>query len=202
MDLGRSNGFEKKHAQHVTMLALRLFDELQPLHRMGGTEKQWLFTAAMLHDIGKSRNPELHHKLAREIIVSSGGLPFQKKQRKMIALIARYHRSILPDVSHKHFGRLDPVLQDCVSKLAALLRLADGLDKYHKGLVRNVCCDIRRKAVRFIVESRDSVELDKAMRKADLFEAAFGRKVKLRLEIVTRVINIGLGQSRRAACVA
>ena len=56
--IGEAYGFETEHALQVTRLALRLFDELQPLHGMGNTERIWLRAAAMLHDVGKARGPE------------------------------------------------------------------------------------------------------------------------------------------------
>ena len=66
--MGRSEGFDEKHAIDVNELALKLFDEFQDLHRMGNTERIWLETAALLHDAGKPQNKGIHHKLARNMI--------------------------------------------------------------------------------------------------------------------------------------
>lgn len=173
IEVGEAYGFEVNHALQVTRLALRLFDELQPLHGMGNTERIWLRVAAMLHDVGKNQDPKNHHKVAREIIVRSTKLPFRGEERVIIGLVARYHRGSLPQEGHKHFKDLDADARRYVRKLAALLRLADGLDKGRCDLVRGLQCGIRRQRVHIALVSRDTLDVGSALSKADLFESVF-----------------------------
>jgi len=182
--IGEAYGFETNHALQVTRLALRLFDELQPLHGMGNTERIWLRAAAMLHDVGKAQNPKDHHKMAQEIIVRSSKLPFRTEERVIVGLVARYHRGPFPQNDHKYFEDLDTEGRGYVRKLASLLRLADGLDKGHCELVEALQCKIRRRRVHIRLVSREPLNMGSAQSKADLFERVFRKRAMLRAAVV------------------
>lgn len=186
IEVGEAHSFETDHAFQVTKLALRLFDDLQPLHGMGNTERIWLRAAAMLHDVGKAEDPKEHHKLAQEIIIRSSTLPFRAEERVVIGLIARYHRGSLPKDDHKHYRDLDNDGRRYVRKLASLLRLADGLDKGHSDLVEGLQCDIRRRRVLIRVAGRDVLNIGSALGKADLFEQVFRKKAVFCVEAAPR----------------
>ncbi len=168
ISLGRSVGFDERHALDVNKIALTLFDEFQDLHRMGNTEKIWLETAALLHDAGKPQNSKIHHKLARNMIVDFPILPFGKKERKIIGLIARYHRGSLPDKKHKYFGQLDTESRDYVVKLASILRVADGLVS-GKSKIKSLVCEIGNREITINLACKKNIPLYKAIKKADLF---------------------------------
>ena len=179
--------FEHRHARQVAKLSLKLFDCLGPLHRLGNSERIWLRIASLLHDVGKSESAEYHHKASRDIIVNEANLPFRKRVRKMIGLIARYHREALPNDSHKHYRGLKDDEKQCVKVLAAILRLADGLDAGHEGLVTDLACDVQRKRMVLYIMGGDGVDLHKAIKKADLFEQVFGCEVEMRAAAAGRV---------------
>ena len=181
--LGDSCHFERDHALRVGALALQLFDDLQPLHAMGNTERIWLRAAAILHDIGKSEGRKRHHKAARDIILNSPELSFRWEERFVIALIARYHRGPPPRRRHAYFGELEADGQLCVARLAALLRLADGLDKGRSSLVKDVNCEIRAHCVRLQASSDDLLAVDNVLRKADLFERVFERRIVVDVKV-------------------
>jgi exopolyphosphatase/guanosine-5'-triphosphate,3'-diphosphate pyrophosphatase len=196
VELGRSYDFEEDHALAVSKLSLRLFDELQPLHRMGNSERIWLRLASLLHDIGKSVTGPLHHKTSRDIIIRDAIFPFRKRIRKMIALVARYHRGDLPKDTQKYFRRLDNDSKLCVRKLSALLRLADALDAEHKQLVTNLTCEIRNNRVIFYLLTADETDLRKVSKKADLFEQVYNKQVEVRTVVAGRLRNIKLDSGR------
>ena len=176
----------------VAKLSLRLFDALQPLHQMGNSERIWLRIASLLHDVGKSVSRAFHHKASRDIIAKQADLPFRKRVRKMIALVARYHRGDLPRDSHKYYRRLDDDSKQCVRKLAALLRLADAIDAEHKQMVANLTCEIRRNRVILYLLLDDETELRKVVRKADLFEQVYNKQVEVRTVVASRLRKIRL----------
>jgi exopolyphosphatase/guanosine-5'-triphosphate,3'-diphosphate pyrophosphatase len=188
--------FEHRHARQVAKLSLKLFDKLQPLHRMGNSERIWLRVASLLHDVGKSVSGVYHHKASRDIIVNEANLPFRKRVRKMIGLVARYHRGALPGDSHKYYRGLKDDEKQCVKVLAAILRLADGLDAGHEGLVTDLACEVQRKRMVLYILGRDGVDLHKAVKKADLFEQVFGREVEIRTAVAGKVRDINLDSSR------
>ena len=170
---------EPDHVRHVTWLSLRLFDELQPLHRLGGEERFWLRCGALLHDIGWMKGRKGHHKTSLRLILDQLGSPFDKRERHIIGSIARYHRRALPKDKHGHFAALSPVDQYRVTLLAALLRVADGLDRTHRSVVQDLACDIspRRIAIDCAVWMYPIPEREEALEKADLLERAFDREL-------------------------
>lgn len=179
---GKYNDFDKEHAEQVAEISLLLFDKLQPLHRMGNTERLWLHTAALMHDIAKQVDRENHHKLARDAIIECDFLPFRKKVRKMMGLIARYHRKDLPSDTHKHYKNLDKDSRRYVNKLAAILRIADGLSCYSLESIDNIKCSINDDHVIAHIKCTGYPDTYKAIRKALLFEQAFDKKFTIRLK--------------------
>jgi exopolyphosphatase/guanosine-5'-triphosphate,3'-diphosphate pyrophosphatase len=170
------------HSLHVASLALRLFDQTKRLHNLGETERDWLEYAAILHDIGYLISERQHHKHAYYLITHSelGGLSGEEIQ--VVANVARYHRRALPRDKHEGFEALSPRLQRTARILAALLRIADGLDRTHFSVVRTL--EVKMGAnIRIIVHVTGDAQLEvwAAKGRADLFERVFRRKVQFSL---------------------
>lgn len=164
-----------EHLRQVTFLSLLLFDTLKPLHHLDERERFWLYCAAMLHDIGWKEGWQSHHKTSLRMIMESQVLPFDAIEKLIVASIARYHRKALPDVKHSHYFKLTPAERTVVSKLAALLRIADGLDCTHTNAIRDLACEIGVDEVTIqckIDHSSEAEALD-AQKKADLFIAVY-----------------------------
>ncbi len=176
-EFGLSVRNERQHPTQVCRLCRRLFDELQSLHQMGNTERIWLQSAALLHDIGKSICRKDHNQQSRDIIIRSEKLPLDKNERIIVGLIARYHRGALPHRSQRYYGKLDSESRYYLKKLAALLRLADGLDANHQGSVSDVSCQITDDNLILCPETTRPFDAQKAIAKADLLEGVLSRKV-------------------------
>lgn len=177
--LGQLCDEETDHARQVTELALRLFDRLAGLHGLGSPERTWLKTAALLHDIGWIQGVKRHHKATRDIILATSFPQFSEREKTIIALTARYHRKGLPRNKHKHYGRLDPSDRAVVRRLAAMLRIADGLDRTHRNLVQDVACAVSEDKVVLTLTAGPGAEGERltAKKKADLFEGVLKREV-------------------------
>ena len=177
-------GWEVVHCVHVSRLATMLFDQLQPLHELGMTERDILAAAALLHDIGWTITGAKHHKLSADLIRQNAAqLPgFSPVEVELIANVARYHRKALPALKHEPFAALSPREQSVVKQLAALLRVADGLDRPHLQAVRSLTCrrDDRSVEVTLEVNGSATEHVEGARRKCDLFEIAYGRPVEFR----------------------
>ena len=130
------------HLEQVERNAVMLFDAFAPLHNMGPYERELVSCAALLHDIGISISYKGHHKHSRRLIVRADLPALTVREREIVANVARYHRKAEPSSKHKPFGVLPRESQDVVRRLAAILRVADGLDRAHEnqvtGLFENV----------------------------------------------------------------
>ncbi|HEY9075562.1 MAG TPA: HD domain-containing protein [Anaerolineaceae bacterium] len=184
LNLAHTCRYEEPHSRLVTRLALRLYDSLQSLHKLGETERFWLQCAGILHDIGWVEGWRSHHKYSLNIILNTPLLPFDQRERLLIGSIARYHRGALPDPAHDHMAALSPADRLVVLPLAGMLRLADGLDSPHQQQVRDVMCKAGKRTLKvwYAAPSRlKPVELA-AQEKSDLLASVFERKVEIRWE--------------------
>lgn len=175
--------YEKPHALQVARLALELFDGLSALHgyASGGRERALLQAGALLHDAGLARGADGHHKASRDMILEDAGMPLSDRERVVVALIARYHRKALPKNAHKHFAALPDHHKMMVERLGAFARLADGLDRSHRGLVRGLGVALGKEAVTLTLSASGRIdgELEYGKIKSDLFERVFGKRLDL-----------------------
>lgn len=181
--LARRCAYEAGHTHQVTRLALALFDGLAPLHRLGEDERFWLQCGAMLHDIGVAGGASGHHKAALRLILGADRLPLDPRERLIIASVARYHRKTLPKETHDHFTALDLDDRRRVRALASILRVADGLDRSHLCLVRDVTCDVGQGRVDLRCDVRGPAPDEQwaAHHKGDLFGEVFQRSLNVEM---------------------
>src|SRR5262249_44248233 len=178
----RRGNAEVLHAAHVARLALEIFDHTHSLHQLTATEREWLQYGPPLHELGCYVGYSRHQRHSYYLI-THGDLPgFSADEVEVIASVARYHKGGGPKARHENWQRLNPYLRPVVEKLAAMLRIADGLDRSHRQLVTEVGCRVRPRRVDFSVTARADceAELDAARRKADLFERVFDRRPSFR----------------------
>lgn len=181
LELAQAHDFDRAHAFQVARLSLMLFDRSAPLHALGRAERRLLLAAAVLHDIGLSMGVEKHHKSSRDIILSRCPESLSPDEAQIVALVSRYHRKSLPSTKHGHLRRLEQPARETVRRLAAILRVADGLDRPHSAAVADLGCDWTDEEV-IITVSGDSPlddEIRGAERKRDLFEEVSGRAVRV-----------------------
>jgi exopolyphosphatase / guanosine-5'-triphosphate,3'-diphosphate pyrophosphatase len=131
IELGERCGYWSEHAQQVARLALSVFDQTRSVHGMSDREREWLEYGALLHDIGVHISYERHHRHSYYLIKNGDLRGFDPRETEVIALIARYHRQATPKKSHEGFGDLPGSLRRNVRALAAMVRLAEGLDRSH-----------------------------------------------------------------------
>jgi exopolyphosphatase/guanosine-5'-triphosphate,3'-diphosphate pyrophosphatase len=175
-NLARAYNYQHIHVAKVRELALQMFDQLQPVHGYGPWERELLSAAATLHDIGMDVNYYDHQKHSAYIILNSAMPGYNHRELAIIALLARYHRKGAVDVRE-----LKGVLADDeqrVARLAALLRIAEYLERSKSQVVSNVRCIIDGD-VRIVAETigEASLEIWDANRRATLFRKAFGVNV-------------------------
>ena len=172
-----------RHSLQSARLALRLFDVTASVHGLAAREREWLEYAALLHDIGYSIQYRGHHKHAYYLITNADLDAFDQREIEIIAHVARYHRGPTPKPDrHPTLAALKPWQQRTVRKLAALLRLADALDRTHASRVDEIYAAIRKDRVTLEVMSRYEVdlELEAARQRGKFFAKVFACRLRLR----------------------
>jgi exopolyphosphatase / guanosine-5'-triphosphate,3'-diphosphate pyrophosphatase len=140
--LGNRYRFDEAHGQLVAKLAGRLFDDMREVHGFNDRDRLLLRAAALLHDIGDFVRYDGHHKHSFYLIQNSDIIGLTPDERAIVANVARYHRKSPPDPSHPNFRDLDKMARGKVRGLAAILRIADALDREHLGKVKNVSAQV------------------------------------------------------------
>ena len=138
LQLARSCNHDEGHARSVCSLAMQLFDTSREigLHDMGDRERELLRYAALLHDIGDFISFNDHH-LHSHYIITHADLPgFNKQDVRIIANIARYHRKKPPNKRAMDLEGLNQDSRETVLGLFPFLRVAENLDRSHRGLVK------------------------------------------------------------------
>ena len=117
---------EPHHVQHVAMLAVHLFDEVEDLHGLGDQDRLVLEAASCLHDVGWSAAPngKGYHRESARIIREHAWKYFNSASVALMAQVARYHRKSLPDLEHEEFAALSPAERLRVQALHVLQRLS------------------------------------------------------------------------------
>jgi len=172
---------EPEHEYQVTRLALMLFDSLAPLHGLDPRERILLQAAALVHDIGMSVSDRRHHKYTYELVQKHRFLMWRREEVDLFALVARYHRKADPSLDHAEFAALPERERNVVSKMAAILRLADGLDRAHLSTVQAIDVAHDSNTIRIKLHTyRDcGTEIWGAERKASLFEGLFSKRLNI-----------------------
>jgi exopolyphosphatase/guanosine-5'-triphosphate,3'-diphosphate pyrophosphatase len=130
-ELAERCNYWPEHSQHVARLAIGLFDQTRAIHGLTDREREWLEYAAILHDVGVHISYEGHHKHSYYLVTNGDLRGFEPDEIEAIALIARYHRQATPKRKHDGFRDLRRRTRRTVRTLAAILRLAESLDRSH-----------------------------------------------------------------------
>ena len=174
--LGRKFHYDEAHARHVADLSLAIYDALVREHGLGGRERLLIEVGGLLHDIGTFIKTSGHHKHGEYIVANSEIFGLSRADLTIVANVVRYHRKAPPASTHVNFIALPREDRVAVMKLAAILRVADALDRGHDQRVRNPTFEHREE--RFIIRAAGVVDLSlerlSLAEKGDMFEDVFG----------------------------
>jgi exopolyphosphatase/guanosine-5'-triphosphate,3'-diphosphate pyrophosphatase len=176
---------DRRHVEQVLTLSKALYEHLGK--RLGCEDGDWeiLEAASLLHDVGQLVSYKGHHRHSYHLIRHAESLPVSPQERELIAVVSRYHRKRPPTRKHPEFAALGPADRARARRLAALLRVADGLDRGHVAAVERV--RMRIGATKLLIEAAPrlattdlKLEIWGASRKADLLEKMLGVEVVIR----------------------
>jgi len=179
--LARKYSVHRSHAAQAARLSQLIFDATAELHQLEEHDSLLLQCAAIVHECGNFINARSHHKHSHYIILNSEIFGLGQRDLTIVALVARYHRRSGPKPSHSGYRDLSSDERMRVSKLAAILRVADALDRTHTARVDDIEVHINKRKLNITLQGIDDVSVERvAMRsKADLFQDIYGLSVSL-----------------------
>jgi exopolyphosphatase/guanosine-5'-triphosphate,3'-diphosphate pyrophosphatase len=179
--LGRRFRFDETHAVQVARLSVSLFDQLADLHGLPASARGLLEASALLHDIGHAVSPNRHHKHTFYLVANADIPGFSDQERKLVALVARYHRRSSPERTREDLEALTAGEFRTVRRLVAILRIADAFDRSHHQPVASLRAVVRDGAVRIAAKAKGPIDLEAwdVAREAVLFRQVFGRRLDL-----------------------
>jgi len=197
--LARHLGETSEHGPHVAHLALQLFDALQADLALGEEAREWLECAAWLHDVGHHIGHKDHQKHSYYLITNGELLGFRRDELEIIGLTARYHQKAVPKDADDGYAALSKGDRRTVRALSALLRLADGLDRSHYGVVRDLAVVRRtgRLTLQLMTAGDDAaLEIWESQRRAGLLGEVLG--VEVDFQVVAARDSLATGRTAAA----
>jgi exopolyphosphatase/guanosine-5'-triphosphate,3'-diphosphate pyrophosphatase len=182
LNLASAYGADFAHVEHVARLALELWEALgrANLHPCDPIERDLLWSAAMLHDIGTAVDYDDHHKHSRYLILSAGLPGFSPRETGLIGQLARYHRKGSPGL-----GEFSALARDgdeeLVARCAAVLRLAEQLERPRDQTVEGLEVEVDDGRVALRLRHSEDVTVARwaAERQRDVFKKALGRELEV-----------------------
>jgi len=176
---------ESSHGEHVLGLCKHFFSTLRELHQLTAHDELLLQVSAILHEVGTYISAKAHHKHSEYIILNSEIFGLDRLDVTIVSLVARYHRHSGPRLEHRSYAALGIEDRIRVSKLAAILRVADALERTHAQRVSQIEITRRNGQLRLRLPGLADAAVERlAMAtKADLFEQVFGLAVVVEEDI-------------------
>jgi exopolyphosphatase/guanosine-5'-triphosphate,3'-diphosphate pyrophosphatase len=165
------------HINHVANLALAMWDELGSGDPV---ERELLWAAAMLHDIGTTIDYDDHHKHSRYLILNAGLPGFSPRETALIGQMARYHRKGNPTLGQ--FSALGRDGDDeLLARCSAVLRVAEQLERSRDQAVDAVRVKVENGRVQLRLDAHEDVKIARwaAQGEAEVFKKAFGRDLEV-----------------------
>jgi exopolyphosphatase / guanosine-5'-triphosphate,3'-diphosphate pyrophosphatase len=187
MELAERCNHSAEHSRQIARLAVSLFDQTRGVHGLGDREREWLEYAAIMHDLGVHISYEKHHRHSYYLVKNGDLRGFDPQEIEVMALVTRYHRQATPKKSHEGYVDLPGPLRRTVRTLAAILRLAEGLDRSHSQPLSGV--ELMDRGDDALVQLRTGgdaeLELWAATRHVIPFEQMLGKPVRFEIRGTT-----------------
>jgi exopolyphosphatase/guanosine-5'-triphosphate,3'-diphosphate pyrophosphatase len=171
------------HTAHVARLALEIWEALAitGVHPGDREERELLWAAAMLHDVGTAVDYDDHHKHSRYLILNAGLPGYSPRETALIGQAARYHRKGQPGL--REFAPLARSGDEArLLRCSAALRIAEQLERSRDQSISSAGVVVDDGRVELRLESRGDATISRwaAQRQSDLFRDAFGKELLVR----------------------
>ena len=169
---------QPKHFKAVRAASVQLFDALTGVHRLHKNWRPYLEAAALLHDIGESVNPSRHAEHSHYLVKNLDLPSLEPWESEFVAQLCLWHAGGEPEFRKSKLLK-DPKRKASFLKLLAILRVADALDRAHKGQSNVSSVKVLKGRVELRLDARkcSDLELLRVLQKKVLFEKIFKREL-------------------------
>ena len=181
LHMGRKYKFDEKHARLTAKLAACLFEQSKPLHHLNGDNQLLLEVGALLHDIGHFVNTVDHDKHGYYLLNNHHLIGLTLREQNIVANLVRYHRKQSPSTDDENVKSLPQKDRLIVTKLCALLRLADSIDISHTGQITDVSLMETKSGWRMKISGKSDLMLENWAfeKRKSLFQEVFGVNLEI-----------------------
>jgi exopolyphosphatase/guanosine-5'-triphosphate,3'-diphosphate pyrophosphatase len=182
LSVGRKYQVNLRHARHVAGYSLQIFRLLQADHNLDDRDEMVLTVAALLHETGMFVSAASHHKHSMYLIANSDIFGLGSADLALAALVARYHRRALPKPTHDRYMQLPREDRLRVSKLAAILRVGNALDRERSAHILKLECRVEPGRLLLLADTNKDLAMTQHRlgERSSLFEQIYGLNVILR----------------------
>lgn len=176
--------YDEKHAKAIEEYSLKIFDSIKDLHGLKSKHKLLLQIACILHDTGKFLNLKSHYNHSYNIIKNLEIAGLSNQELEIIANVSKYHSTIAPSMADNSYKNLSLTDRMLVSKLSAIIRLGDSLDKSHLQKLENLTVLFNQKELVVSCTFNQDISLEEwdFKNKCPFFKNVFGIKALLMKE--------------------
>lgn len=168
------------HLEHVADLTVALFDGTQELHGRSPDDRNLLWCAAALHDVGETLALRRHHHHGAYLVQHAELRGFSPRDTAILCSVVRFHKSRGCSTSYPPFAALGAGDRRRTEQFVALLQLADGLDRARDQAVMRLGVEVETdKVVVHLHGSELHTAREEFDRKTAFFERVFTLPVSL-----------------------
>lgn len=182
--MSRTYNANEKHTENIRKFACKLFDKMKGTHGLDKRKRLLLELAAIMHDCGHYVNAKDHLSSSFDLLKNIDLYGMTDEEMHIIAYVARYNEYDVPNFDDIAFVGLSEANRLVVSKLVAIFRLANALDKSQMQKLDDIKVRLERERLIITGESDQNLYLEKWAfeQTAPFFKEVFGINPELTIK--------------------
>lgn len=149
-------GCNLDHSRQVSQFACKIFDKMKHIHGLDPSKRLILELAALLHSCGSYVSVRQHNKCTYDMIKGMDIFGLQQMEVTEIAFVAGSITESTAMENNPDFVLLSVEEKMVISKLAAIFRIANAMDKSHRGKLHNLRISLEEDRIMFRISASDS----------------------------------------------
>lgn len=170
------------HTRNVEQLSLTIFDSIRKISGMDLRDRLLLQVAGILHDSGKYVNMTHGAENAYYLVLNTEIIGLSEAEKTIVANVIRFNSSSEVPVYEQVAGMMTHVDYVRMLKMAAILRLANGMDRSHLQRIQDIRVTVKDNELKIMANTIYDITLEQGLmeNRAHFFKQIFGLRPVLR----------------------